>query len=89
MENNDIISFGFNTASVYDINDKNAFIYRLVRESIECIDLMLSDDEDEAPAKVNQERPAAAPVATTPPQSSSTQPPATQGKIISIEDKVN
>lgn len=111
LENNDIISFGFNTASVYDINDKNAFIYRLVKESIETIDLMLSDDDEEAegddggdvPAKADQERPAAPlepAAAALPPisqlkasssssSSSQQQPSAAQGKIISIENKVN
>lgn len=44
LEQDDIISFGFNTASVYDVNDKNAFIYRLVKENIEVIDLDDSDD---------------------------------------------
>lgn len=45
---NDIISFGFNTASIYDVNDKNAFIYRLVKEVIETIDIDDSDDEIES-----------------------------------------
>lgn len=45
---NDIISFGFNTASIYDVNDKNAFIYRLVKEVIETIDIDDSDDETES-----------------------------------------
>ncbi|XP_055312587.1 dentin sialophosphoprotein-like [Sitodiplosis mosellana] len=49
LEQNDMISFGFNTASVYDVNDRNAFIYRLVKEQIETIDIDDSDDDD-APA---------------------------------------
>lgn len=64
---------------MYDINDKNAFIYRLVKESIETIDLMLSDDDDTAASTAEKERPAA-PVATL--------PPATQDRIISIENKI-
>lgn len=79
LENNDIISFGFNTASVYDINDKNAFIYRLVKESIETIDL--SDDDDEG------DRPAAA-VAAAPPLPSATAAAQPNARIISIENKV-
>lgn len=34
LEQNDVISFGFNTATVYDVNDRNAFIYRLVKEQV-------------------------------------------------------
>lgn len=54
LEQDDIISFGFNTASVYDVNDKNAFIYRLVKENIEVIDLDDSDEEAPAPSRPSQ-----------------------------------
>ncbi|XP_031636121.1 probable serine/threonine-protein kinase kinX [Contarinia nasturtii] len=47
LEQNDMISFGFNTASVYDINDKHAFMYRLVKEKIETINIDDSDDDDD------------------------------------------
>lgn len=47
LEQNDMISFGFNTAAVYDVDDKNAFIYVLRKEQIETIDL--DDSDDEAP----------------------------------------
>lgn len=76
MENNDIISFGFNTASVYDINDKNAFIYRLVKESIETIDLSDDDDDDDDGGQANATSDAPAPA------------PVVKDKIISIENKV-
>lgn len=49
-----MISFGFNTASVYDVNDKNAFIYRLVKEQIETIDIDDSDDENDAAPPPNK-----------------------------------
>lgn len=53
LEQNDMISFGFNTASVYDVNDKNAFIYRLVKEQIETIDIDDSEDEEAPSSKLN------------------------------------
>lgn len=64
---------------MYDINDKNAFIYRLVKESIETIDLILSDDDDTVADAATAERPTA-PIAAV--------PPSAQDKIISIENKV-
>lgn len=48
IEQNDMISFGFNTVAVYDVNDKNAFIYVLSKEQIETIDL--DDSDDDGPA---------------------------------------
>lgn len=53
LEQNDLISFGFNTASVYDIKDKNAFIYKLSKEDIVTIDIddSDSDDDDNIPTK--------------------------------------
>lgn len=83
LENNDVISFGFNTACVYDINDKNAFIYRLVKECIETIDLMLSDDDDDQAAAAAQEKPA-----PPPPLPLSSSSSSSKDKIISIENKV-
>lgn len=50
LQHNDLISFGFNTGTVYNINDKNAFIYRLVKECIECIALDDSDDDVSQPS---------------------------------------
>lgn len=44
LQNGDVICFGFNIGSVYDINDPNVFTYLLKKEAIVTIELD-SDDE--------------------------------------------
>lgn len=44
LQNGDVICFGFNIGSVYDINDPNVYTYLLKREAIVTIDLD-SDEE--------------------------------------------
>lgn len=47
LKHNDIISFGFNISKCYKIKDKNAFIYRVIRDDVETINIFDSDDEDD------------------------------------------
>lgn len=46
LQHNDLISFGFSTSKVYNIRDKNAFIYRVMKDDIETIDLNDSEEDD-------------------------------------------
>lgn len=46
LKHNDLLSFGFNTSKIYNIRDRNAFIYRVMKDDIETIDLGDSDEDD-------------------------------------------
>lgn len=49
LGHNDIISFGFNCLKLYNIKDKQAFIYRVVREAdLDTINIYDSDENDDA-----------------------------------------
>lgn len=49
MGHNDIISFGFNCLKLYNIKDKQAFIYRVVKEAdLDTINIYDSDENDDA-----------------------------------------
>lgn len=47
LDHEDVISFGFNICSVYDPNEKNIFMYRLLKKPIITISLDSDDDEDD------------------------------------------
>lgn len=47
LDHEDVISFGFNICSVYDPNEKNIFMYRLLKKPIVTISLDSDDDEDD------------------------------------------
>lgn len=51
LDHNDVISFGFNNATVYDVNDENVFIYRLVKEPVQTIDLDSDNEVEPSTAK--------------------------------------
>lgn len=49
MGHNDIISFGFNCLKLYNIKDKQAFIYRMIKEAdLDTINIYDSDENDDA-----------------------------------------
>lgn len=52
LQNGDVICFGFNIGSVYDINDPNVFTYLLKKEAIVTIDL---DSDDECTAQTSRQ----------------------------------
>lgn len=49
LGHNDIISFGFNCLKLYNIKDKQAFIYRVIKEAdLDTINIYDSDENDDA-----------------------------------------
>lgn len=49
LTHNDIISFGFNSLKLYNIKDKQAFIYRVIKEEdLDTINIYDSDENDDA-----------------------------------------